>query len=184
VGFNYSNDALGSAIGLETMLKYKADERFFGWVAYTLSRSVRQDGSDEPERLFDYDQTHNLIVLGSYRLGRGWEFGGRFNLTSGRLVTPIVPPPALGALYDADAGAWTPLEGEPYSRRLPLAHQLDLRIDKRWQFKRFRLSAYLDVKNVYNNAVPEDLVYSYDFSDEQYQTGVPIIPSLGLRGEF
>jgi hypothetical protein len=77
-----------------------------------------------------------------------------------------------------------PLEGEAFSRRLPLAHQLDLRIDKRWQFKDWRFSAYLDVKNVYNNAVPEDLVYNYNASEEQYQTGVPIIPSFGVRGEF
>jgi outer membrane receptor protein involved in Fe transport len=183
-GFNYLNEGEGSAIGLETLLKYKADERFFGWLAYTVSRSVRRDGPNEPERLFEFDQTHNVIVLGSYRLGRGWEFGGRFTLTSGRLVTPALSPPALTALYVADAGAWVPLEGEPASRRLPFAHQLDLRIDKRWQFKSFRFSAYLDVKNAYNNAVPEDLIYNYDFSKEQYQTGVPIIPSLGVRGEF
>lgn len=182
-GFNYSNDGTGRAYGLETMLKYKADERFFGWLAYTLSRSVRKD-PDRPERLFDYDQTHNLIVLGSYRLGRGWEFGGRFTLTSGRLVTPAVPAPALTALYAADAGSYVILEGDPASRRLPFAHQLDIRIDKRWQFRTWRLGAYLDVKNVYNNAVPEDLVYNFNASDEQYQTGVPIIPSLGFRGEF
>jgi hypothetical protein len=65
-----------------------------------------------------------------------------------------------------------------------MMHQLDLRIDKRWQFRSFRLGAYLDVRNVYNNAVAEDLVYNYNFTDEQYQTGVPLIPSLGFRGEF
>ena len=183
-GFNYRNQGTGYAMGLETLLKYKADERFFGWVAYTLSRSVRQAGPDEEEQLFQYDQTHNLIVLGSYRLGRGWEFGGRFNLASGPLVTPAVSPPALTALYVADAGAYVPIEGAAFSRRLPLVHQLDLRIDKRWQFRSWRLGAYLDVKNVYNNAVAEDLVYNYNASEEQYQTGVPIIPSLGIRGEF
>ena len=40
-----------AALSLLASLKYKADDRFFGWLAYTLSRSVRKD-ADRPERLF------------------------------------------------------------------------------------------------------------------------------------
>jgi hypothetical protein len=123
-------------------------------------------------------------VLGSYRLGRGWEFGARFRLVSGNLETPVASPPSLPALYAADAGAYTPLQGEPFSRRLPLFHQLDIRIDKRWQIHDFRLSTYLDVQNVYNHAAVEGTSYNYDYSKTTYQTGVPIIPSLGFRLEI
>ena len=28
------------------------------------------------------------------------------------------------------------------------------------------------------------IAYNYNFSQEEYQTGIPIIPSLGMRGEF
>jgi hypothetical protein len=140
--------------------------------------------STSPTLLFQWDQTHNLIVLGSYRLGRGWEFGARFRVVSGPLDTPVLGYPSLPALYAADAGSYAPLQGKPFSRRLPLFHQLDLRVDKRWQFRTWRLSAYLDVQNVYNNASVEGLVYNYNYSKQQYQTGVPIIPSIGLRGEF
>jgi hypothetical protein len=28
------------------------------------------------------------------------------------------------------------------------------------------------------------VVYNYDFSQQVHQTGLPIIPSIGLRGEF
>jgi hypothetical protein len=182
--YTYGNHGLGSVIGLETLLKYKPDKRFFGWIAYTLSRSVRQDDASSPEYLFQYDQTHNLIMLGSYRLGRGWEFGARFRIVSGSLDTPVVSSPALPALYAADAGSYTPLQAKAYSTRLPLFHQLDLRVDKRWQFETWRLSAYLDVQNVYNNAAVEGLAYNYNYSRQSYQTGIPIIPSLGLRGEF
>jgi len=95
-----------------------------------------------------------------------------------------VAAPALPAIYASDAGAYAPLEGEAFSERLPLFHQLDLRIDKRWQFRSWRLAAYLDVQNAYNNAAAEALVYNYNYSRRSYQTGVPIIPSIGLRGEF
>lgn len=182
--FVYGNEGTGDVIGLETLLKYKPDQRFFGWVAYTLSRSRRKDGPSEPEYLMQFDQTHNLIILGSYRLGRGWEFGARFRVVSGPLTTPVLPPPALPALYAADAGAYTPLQGLPFSRRLPLFHQLDVRVDKRWQFRTWRLSAYLDIQNAYNHQSVEALVYNYNFSQSSYQTGLPIIPSFGVRGEF
>jgi hypothetical protein len=182
--FTYNNIGSGSVIGLEALLKYKPGKRFFGWIAYTLSRSVRRDSPSSPEYLFQYDQTHNLIMLGSYRLGRGWEFGARFRIVSGPLDTPVLGSPALPALYASDSGAYSPLQAKAYSTRLPLFHQLDLRVDKRWQFRSWRFSTYLDIQNVYNNAAVEGLSYNYNFSKQSYQTGIPIIPSLGLRGEF
>jgi TonB family protein len=183
-GYAYGNQGSGYAMGIETLLKYKPDDHFFGWLSYTLSRSVRQDAPGEPEYLFEFDQTHNLIVLGSYRLGRGWEFGARFRLVSGPLTTPLVRPPSLPALYAADAGSYAPIQGEQFSERLPLFHQLDIRIDKRWQMSWGRFAMYLDVQNVYNNASVEGLSYNYDFSKSTYATGVPIIPSFGFRVEI
>jgi len=183
-GYSYNNVGTGAVEGIETLLKFKPDDRFFGWIAYTVSRSVRQDAPDSEEYLFQYDQTHNLIVLGSYRLGRGWEFGARFRVVSGPLDTPVAQRPSLPAIYSADAGAYAPLQGKPYTARLPLFHQLDLRVDKRWQFKAWALSAYLDVQNVYNHPAAESFVYNFDYSRRSYQTGIPIIPSIGLRGEL
>src|SRR6478736_2338589 len=182
--YTYNNLGLGSVIGLETLLKYKPSKRFFGWIAYTLSRSVRRDDASSPEYLFQYDQTHNLIMLGSYRLGRGWEFGARFRIVSGSLDTPVLKPPALSSVYSSDGATYSPLQSKPFSDRLPLFHQLDIRVDKRWQFRDWRFSAYLDIQNVYNNAAVEGLAYNYNYSRQSYQTGIPIIPSLGMRGEF
>ncbi len=182
--FKYDNAGTGYVVGMETLIKYKPDDRFFGWIAYTLSRSIRQDRPGSPEYLFQYDQTHNLTVLGSYRLGRGWEFGARFRIISGNLATPVAQSPALAALYAADAATYTAIEGRPFSQRLPLFHQLDIRVDKTWQFRTWRLSAYLDVENVYNYAAREAVSYNYNYTLNSYQTGLPIIPSLGLRGEI
>jgi len=125
-----------------------------------------------------------LVVLGSYRLGAGWEFGARFRVISGGLETPVARPPSLPAIYAAESGSYVPLQGEPYSRRLPTFHQLDVRLDKGWQFRAWRLGAYLDVQNVYNNAAVEAQGYNYNFSQSTPQRGLPIIPSVGLRGEL
>jgi hypothetical protein len=177
------------------LIKYKHSENdpFFGWVAYTLSRSARTDGPGQVEHLIQYDQTHILTVIGSYQLGHGWEFGARFRLTSGNLITPNVcdkssadcDPNRTGSLFHAPSGVYTPIPfAGTFSERLPLFHQLDLRIDKSWQFSKWTLSAYLDVQNVYNHANSEGLQYNFNFTTRQYVSGLPILPSLGLRGEF
>jgi len=190
---DYSNTGKGYVIGSELLLKYKPDERFFGWVAYTLSRSARIDAPGAVEHLIQYDQTHILTVLGSYRLGHGWEFGARFRLVSGNLITPSVcdksasdcDPNRTGSLFHAPSGVYTaiPFSGT-FTERLPLFHQLDIRVDKRWKFSNWQLSAYLDIQNVYNHANSEGLQYNFNFTTRQYVSGLPILPSIGLRGEL
>ncbi|AKT41963.1 TonB-dependent receptor domain-containing protein [Chondromyces crocatus] len=192
-GTEYKNLASGQVVGGEFLLKYKPDDRFFGWAAYTLSRATRTDRPGEPPRLLNFDQTHILTVLGSYRLGHGWEFGARFRLVSGNLTTPSVcnvqdvtcDPARTNALYHAPSGVYTPIPlTGPGSERLPIFHQLDLRIDKRWKFTNWQLSAYLDVQNVYNNQNTEGIQYNFNYTARQFVSGLPILPSIGMRGEF
>ena len=120
-----------------------------------------------------------MTALGSYRLGRGWEFGARFRVISGPLATPC-----LGGIYSSAAGSYACISGGAFSERLPTFHQLDLRVDKRWEFQTWKLSTYLDVINVYNRGNVEALDYNYNFTQRIYQTGLPFLPSLGIRGEF
>jgi hypothetical protein len=40
------------------------------------------------------------------------------------------------------------------------------------------------VQNAYNRGNPESIQYNYDASAKQYATGLPIIPSIGVRAEF
>ena len=64
-------------------------------------------------------------------------------------------------------------------------HQLDIRIDKRWQFSGFTLGAYLDLINAYNRTNPDFLGYNFDYSNSRPETAsLPIVPSIGVRGEF
>lgn len=175
------NVGTGRAIGLETLVRYKPDDRFFGFLAYTLSRSVRKDGPDEEERIFPFDQTHILTALGSYRLGDGWEFGLRYRLISGSLRTP-----QLYGFFDLNVGAYLPLTGyPPNSERNPLFHQLDLRLDKTWFLKNgMKLGFYVDILNVYNQANSEGVSYNYNSTLSTQTNSLPILPSIGLRGEL
>jgi hypothetical protein len=175
----FSNVGKGSVYGTETMVRWKPGGRFFGWVAYTLSRSVRKNSPEQPERVYDYDQTHNLTVLGSYDLGRGWRAGGKFRYVTGNPYTPC-----MGGVLNAAAGSYDCIQGVPNSRRIPSFHQLDARLDKTWTFQDFKITAYLDVQNVYNRSNAEGVAYNYRYTTPKWQSGLPIIPSLGVRGEF
>jgi TonB family protein len=175
------NTGEGRAYGLETLLRYKPDDRFFGFVAYTLSRSVRREAPGEPEHLIQFDQTHILTAIGSYRLGRGWEIGARFRLVSGNLRTP-----QTYGFFDSNVGAYVAGIGyPPYSVRNPMFHQLDLRIDKAWTFQEgVKASVYLDLQNAYNQGNVEGVSYNYNSTLSTYATGLPILPSIGYRLEM
>ena len=105
----------------------------------------------------------------------------RFRYVTGNPYTPTVPPYGV---FDANSGSYRAIYGQVYSGRLPDFHQLDVRFDKTWTFNRWRLAAYLDLQNVYNNQSPEGATHNFNDKQTAYVNGLPIIPDLGIRGEF
>ncbi len=175
----YLNMGGGRIYGGEILLRHRPSERFFGWLAYTISRSERRDTPGADYRIFQFDQTHILTAIASVRLGRGWEAGLRFRLVSGNPLTPVA-----GSLFNGDTGTYTQIPGAAYSTRNDPFHQLDVRIDKTWTFRRGSLNLFLEVLNVYNNSNPEGVQYNYNFTQSQTVTGIPIFPNLGIRAEY
>ena len=87
-------------------------------------------------------------------------------------------------MYDANGNYYYPLPGEPWSRRLPDFFQLDVRIDKRFVYNQWMLALYADIQNATNYGNVEGVSNNFDYTEEQFLYGLPIIPSLGIRGEF
>jgi len=176
----YNNYGKGRIYGAEFMLRYAADDNFFGWISYTISRSERTWIPGQPSQRFYLDQPHILTILGSYNLGKGWNAGVRFRYVSGNLYTPC-----LGGVFSTTNTSYLCQDGPTNSQQLSPFHQLDVRIDKRFKFESFSLGIYLDLINAYNRRNPDFIQYNYDFSQKRAQTGsLPIVPSLGIRGEF
>ena len=174
----FNNDGLGRAFGVEVLLRHDISERFFGWLAYTLSRS-QERLRGESYHLGSYDEPHILTLVAQYKLGKGWEVGGRFRLVSGRPTTPITD-----ATFDADTGNYRAVRGTATSARLPTFNQLDLRVDKGFLFERWKLGVYLDVQNVYWAKNPEGYQWDYRFREQTQIPGLPILPTLGVKGSF
>jgi TonB family protein len=173
------NRGIGRVYGAELLVRQELFHHFFGWVSYTLSRSERKDQPDQPWHIFQYDQTHVLTIVGSYQLPRGFQVGLRFRYGTGNPYTPV-----KSAYYNSNSGTYTPVLGATYGARLPAFSQLDLRVDKTWTFSRWRLAVYLDLMNAYNAKNPEAVTYNFNYTKPSALSVLPILPVLGIRGEF
>ncbi|WP_434428311.1 hypothetical protein [Nannocystis pusilla] len=128
----------------------------------------------------DFDQRHNLVAVLGVKLPRRWQIAGRFRLVTGLPFTPVVG----GLKGDGPFSGTYPIYGAYNSARMPVFHQLDIRVDKTWIRSRTIVSAYLDVQNIYNRQNAEGLWYLTDYSGTQTVVGVPILPVFGVRVEY
>jgi len=177
-GENLNNDGIGRIYGAEMSARLRPTSRSSGFLSYTLSRSERNDHGTG-WRLFNWDQTHILTVAGAYRLGRGFDLSGTFRYVTGNPYTPV-----MASVYNANTDTYKPIYGALNSDRSQPFHRLDLRIEKSWPVRGGSLAAYLDVQNVYNRQSDEGRTYNYNFSQSGTIPGLPVIPSLGVRGEI
>ncbi len=175
----FNSEGYGRAYGSEVLLRVRPTKYFLGWVSYSLSRFERDYYGDVRFAPGPLDQPHNLIVVGSVVLPFNINLGARFRVASGPLVTPIST-----SIFDANGNQYVPIPALPWSQRLPTFVQLDVRVDKRFIFDDFSLTAYLDVQNATNQQNPEAQFYNFNYSQSAYVYGIPILPTLGLRGEW
>jgi TonB family protein len=174
-----TNDGIGRVYGGEVLARLELWHNLFGWISYTLSRSERQDHPDQDWHLFEFDQTHILTIIASYKLPRGFQVGIRFRYVTGNPYTP-----ATSAFFDSVSARYVPIQGQMYSARLSSFNQLDVRLDKTWTFNRWSLSIYLDVQNIYDAANPEIALYNFNYQQQYTINGLPILPVFGIRGDF
>ena len=173
----WDDDLEGRAYGTELLIRKELGGWVHGWLSYTLARAERL----RPPAgwgLFEFDQTHVLNLAWTFRLGKGWSLGTRFQLASGNPYYPID-----GATYDADRDTHIPTYASSPSR-LPVFHRLDLRLDRTIRYETWMLELFLDIQNVYNAQNPESPRYSYDYRIRTTGISLPFLPTLGFRLVF
>ena len=166
-------------LGFEALLTKQLSHRLSGSVSYTYSKAQRKRVPNDAYRLFDADQTHNLVLLAAYHLPKHWRLSTRFRYRTGQPTTPVT-----GAVFVSDTDEYAPTFGRTNSARNPSFQQLDLRIDKAWVFNSWSITAYLDVQNVYNHNNAVSVAYNYDYSKSGKVSAVPILPILGFKAEY
>jgi outer membrane receptor for ferrienterochelin and colicin len=152
----------GKAWGAELSYREKLSKTFDLNVNYTWVRSSFKDknGVYIPSA-WDNRYILNMTLLTS--LERNWEIGLKWRLIGGAPYTPYdVEESSLIEAWDAKGQGY--LDYDLYNtQRLSVFHQLDIRVDKEYFFKKWSLNLYLDIQNLYNFKAeqPPDLVPVY-----------------------
>lgn len=165
------------ADGAELSLQGRAGSRLDWWINYGYATTEdRVDGRDVPRAI---DQRHTANVDVNYRLGRNWDVNLAWRFHTGWPTTPVSAEEIDGELV--------PILGARNSDRLANYHRLDARVSRRWQFRRSRLVAFIDVQNAYNrrNTAGQDV----EIDDERglvkkTERWPGIFGSAGLSLEF
>lgn len=173
-----TQDGTGDVIGVQVTGRVVGYKGLTGWLSYMLSKSTRRDAPMVAERLFDHDQTHGLVAVAGYERG-AWSIGGRVRLSTGEPRTAV-----LGSFFDSRSGRFQPVRGEHNGVRLPAYFAADLRGERRFETQHLRAALYLEVQNLTSRSNAEEIIYSADFSQQGFLTGLPLLAIAGGRVEL
>ena len=139
----------GRSYGIEVFMQQKLSSTIYGLLSYTFVRSEFQDKNGEFVAS-SWDNRHILNVTAGKKFNKDWEIGIRFRYLGGAPYTPDdVELSMQKEIWDV-RGQGIPDYDLLNTKRNSISHGLDIRIDKRWFFKKWSLNAYLDIQNVYN----------------------------------
>lgn len=161
----------GISKGAEVFLQKTLTNRLYGTFSFSYC-DAKYRAYDGVERRSDYDNKFILNIGGGYKIGKTWEVSAKFRLSGGRPYTPINP-------YDGS------IDYTQYNTlTLPAYHRLDVRVEKRWDFKAWSLTTYIDIENIYNRQNVYE--YRWDKYTNQIVTdkNLGILPTVGVSAEF
>lgn len=193
----------GRAYGIEFFAQQKLFKGFYGLMAVTLFRSEFTNANTNSLSPSSWDQRFIVNLTAGKKLKRNWELGAKFRLTGGRPFTPY------DTAFSSVTYIWDVSKQGQYdyskvnTSRLPINHQLDIRIDKKYFFKHWNLNLFLDIQNLYkfvakdqdylsvkHNANGEPLLDPNFSNPPRYQTQFlpnstgTVLPTIGIIVEY
>jgi hypothetical protein len=145
----------GKTYGAEFFVQKKLTNKFYGILSYTFYRSL-YSGANGKYIASSWDNQHLLSIAWGYKFKRNWELGLKFRYQGGSPYTPF--DETLSRINYLSQGTGTLDYAQLNTRRLGSFNSSDVRIDKKWNFRKTTIDLFLDVTNWYvskNPAVPE-----------------------------
>ncbi len=141
----------GRTYGVELLLQQRLLKGFYGIAAYTLGWSEFADKRNELVAS-SWDARHILSITAGKQFGKNWEIGINWRYQSALPYTPFAEESALVSAWDVN-GVGIRDYDQLNTLRNTASNSVDLRVDKKWFFRKWNLNVYLDIENLTGNAV-------------------------------
>jgi hypothetical protein len=199
-----NSNGKGECYGFEFFIQQKLVKKLFYVLSYTFVRSTFS-GTNGKLIASSWDNQHLVSGTLGYKFKKNWQLGLKYRLAGGAPYTPFNELVSQQTYLLLGTGT---LDYQNLnSKRLTTFNQLDLRVDKKFNFKRTSLDLFLDVTNLF--AFTQQSPPNYTFKRNADNTGfettdgkaiqqdgsnaIPVIlanesklstPSIGLIFEF
>ncbi len=148
----------GRSYGFEIFAQQKLTKQFYGVISYTYFIS-QYTNNNNVFTASSWDNRHLLSVVGGYKFKRNWELGLKFRFQGGVPFTPYDLVISQQNYLTLGTGSldYTQIN----SQRLNSFNSSDVRIDKKWYFKKTTLDFFIDITNWYLAKSPAPDTYTF-----------------------
>lgn len=177
---NHFNTGNGTAKGFEISVQKALTGFFSGQASYSFLRSRRRFTADGIEFPSDFERPHQLTLIGISRF-YGFSVAAKYRIASGlpdTRRTPIVFPNSFLFLQRIAQAS------DINALRLSNFASLDVRAEKRFNFKRWSFAPYLDYFNITKHDSIVQPNYEIFNPNPQFLRESERLPIFGLRIEF
>jgi hypothetical protein len=173
-----SSSGQGYIRGIDFSIQKKlTGNGLYGSINYSYSKSGFTALTGE-EKQAAFDPTNQFTIILGYQVADDWLIGFKFKYAGGRPYTPFDPVIST----QLGRGVWDMSKFN--EERYPAYSRLDVRVDKKFYFKKVCLTTYFELQNAYNR----ENIYGYFWNKAKnqqatiYQWG--FMPVGGFNLEF
>lgn len=142
----------GRAYGFEFQVKQKLTHSYYWMVNYSFVVSQFRD-IDGSFISSAWDNRHFATVAAGKTFKKNWQMGLRWSFSGGNPYTPYdLELSSRRAVWDLNRRG-LPDYRQLNEARLPIFHQLDFRVDKQFNFRKWAMQVFLDIQNIYSSPV-------------------------------
>lgn len=175
---DYASTGKGRVVGAEAYVQQKLINRLF----YVLSGTVYSSefsGADGKLIASTWDYGYVFSTTLGYKFKNNWDVGVKYRIAGGQPYTPFDLDRSQASYLIGGRGVYD--YNRLNSSRLPLFQQLDLRVDKKINFKKSSLALFVDLQNALLYKTPG--LPKYTFQRNADNTGFQTSDNLPLAAD-
>ena len=150
----------GRSYGLEFQYQQKLTNHFYSIFSYTYFFSEFTGFDTSVYRPSVWDSRHLVSFVGGYKLKKNWEICSRYRFAGKTPFVPVVLNQTLTS-YPEIILDYNRLGEE----KLAIFSQLDVRIDKKWNYPEWTLNIFFEVQNMLAQEIPTPPEYGLSRDD-------------------